>query len=161
MPYHWTDHDTHSEAHLPAHKSLPPQGFVWFMGATCLLISVPLLSLLGSMALWGLLPFLALAVALQWLLIRRNQRDRTISELLTISAEDTTLVRHNPRAEDQTWDCNTYWVRVNKYDKDAPMPHYVTLSGSGREVEIGSFLSEDERIALYGDLQARLSEARG
>jgi uncharacterized membrane protein len=32
------------------------------------------------------------------------------------------------------------------------VPNYVTLSGNGREVEIGAFLSEDERKALYQDL---------
>ncbi len=32
------------------------------------------------------------------------------------------------------------------------MPHYVTCGKAGREVEIGSFLTEEERIALYDDL---------
>jgi uncharacterized membrane protein len=39
-----------------------------------------------------------------------------------------------------------------------PVPNYVTLTGDGREVEIGAFLSEEERIALYGDLTQKLRE---
>ena len=38
------------------------------------------------------------------------------------------------------------------------MPHYVTLVGDGREVEIGAFLSEDERIALFDDLNQKLRD---
>ena len=36
------------------------------------------------------------------------------------------------------------------------MPNYVTLTGGGREVEIGAFLTEEERIALYDDLKEKL-----
>ena len=31
-----------------------------------------------------------------------------------------------------------------------PVPNYITLRGGDREVELGAFLSEDERIALFG-----------
>ena len=37
------------------------------------------------------------------------------------------------------------------------MPFYVTLNGNGREVEIGAFLSEDERKSLYEELRSELS----
>ena len=45
------------------------------------------------------------------------------------------------------------------HEKGGPVPHYVTLSGKGREVEIGAFLSEDERKALYGELSDALRQA--
>jgi uncharacterized membrane protein len=34
----------------------------------------------------------------------------------------------------------------------------VTLSGNGREVEIGAFLSEDERKSLFKELQSALTK---
>ena len=40
-----------------------------------------------------------------------------------------------------------------------PVPNYVTLSGKGREVEIGAFLSEDERVSLFGELEDALFKA--
>jgi uncharacterized membrane protein len=40
------------------------------------------------------------------------------------------------------------------------VPQYLTLSGNGREVEIGAFLSEEERLALYPELTAALARAR-
>ena len=38
-----------------------------------------------------------------------------------------------------------------------PLPNYVTLSGNGREVEIGAFLSEDERKSLFKELKSALA----
>ena len=58
------------------------------------------------------------------------------------------------------WACNPYWVRVSSHDNAGPVKHYVTLSGNGREVEIGAFLSEEERKRLYPELRAAISEMR-
>lgn len=66
------------------------------------------------------------------------------------------LIRINPKGDVQEWDCDRYWTKVTKYDDEGPVPHYITLRGKGREVEIGAFLSEEERIALYDDLQRAL-----
>lgn len=41
--------------------------------------------------------------------------------------------------------------------KDGPVPNYVTLKGNSREVEIGAFLSEEERKQLHRDLLAALT----
>ncbi len=40
------------------------------------------------------------------------------------------------------------------------MPHYLTLKGEGREVELGAFLTEDERLRLADDLRERLARLR-
>ena len=46
------------------------------------------------------------------------------------------------------------------HETGGPVPNYVTLSGNGREVEIGAFLSEDERVELFSELQARFNDYR-
>ena len=38
------------------------------------------------------------------------------------------------------------------------MPNYLTLSGSGRTVEIGAFLSEEERLELKPALEDALQQ---
>jgi uncharacterized membrane protein len=48
---------------------------------------------------------------------------------------------------------------VALHEEAGPVPNYVTLRGGDREVEIGAFLSADERAALYDELTHRLSGA--
>ena len=40
------------------------------------------------------------------------------------------------------------------------MPQYLTLKGGPREVELGAFLSEEERLALRRELTDRLASLR-
>lgn len=161
MPYNWTQthpDDPAYELRLWPHRSLPPRGFAAFILGTFGMATIPLIAMLGTVLLWGLLPFILLALAGVYYALRRNDRDRQILEVLTVTPQDMHLVRHNPRGADQEWQCNPYWARLELHPKGGPVPNYVTLSGSGREVEIGAFLSDDERMALYGDLLARLNQ---
>ncbi len=158
MPYQWTTDtaDTVQEMHLWPYQSLPARGMAAFVLTTFTLIMIPTLAMLGSPILWGLLPFALLAVWGVYYALQTNFKARQIHEVLTLDAEDARLVRTNPRGDVQEWDCNRYWTQVTKYEDDGPVPHYVTLKGKGREVEIGAFLSEEERIALYDDLARAL-----
>ncbi|APX23778.1 MAG: DUF2244 domain-containing protein [Rhodobacteraceae bacterium] len=159
MPYRW-EHTTspaeQAELHLWPHQSLSAHGFSIFILSFFLLALMPFFGLLGTVLLWGLLPFMLAAVAGLWFAIKRNSRDRQVLEILTLGPELTRLERHNPRGPDQDWQSNTYWVRVSMHEKGGPVPYYVTLKGSGREVEIGAFLSEDERKALFAELTDRV-----
>lgn len=154
MPYKWTtqtDAQT-QELQLWPHNSLSQHGMAAFVLTTFTFILIPALPLLGSVVLWGLLPFLLIAVWGIYYALRRNRRSRQIIEVLTLDDAETHLTRTDANGKVQEWDCNRYWTQVTKYDDQGPVPHYVTLKGKGREVEIGAFLSEEERIALYDDL---------
>jgi uncharacterized membrane protein len=124
-----------------------------FVLSTFTLICIPALPLLGTPVLWGLLPFLLMAVWGMFFALRHNRRTRQIVEELTLDDEDAHLVRTEPSGATRDWQCNRYWTTITKYDKDGPVPQYITLKGKGREVEIGAFLSEEERVSLYDELQ--------
>ncbi|MCU0828972.1 MAG: DUF2244 domain-containing protein [Tabrizicola sp.] len=157
MPYEWLPTGP-DEARLHAwpHRSLSQRGFVWFLGLTAGLIAVPLVGILGSPVVWALLPFLLATIAAIWFALRKNGRDRDIVEDLTLSRDRVTLVRHGPKGHRQDWETNPYWLRVTLHKTGGPVPNYLTLKGEGREVELGAFLSEDERIALKDELLRRL-----
>lgn len=166
MPYTWVPSDTASdtsELHLWPHQSLPPKGLAASVLGAYTLILIPLSAVLGSLAFWGLLPFALLSVGLIWFALNRNYHDRRIMEVLTLSHDMAHLVRRNPKGDQQEWECNRYWVTPEMHKKDGPVPYYVTLRGAGREVEIGAFLSEEERIDLYDELmrEIRPSAPRG
>ena len=161
MPYRWTTDpdDATQELHLWPHNALPRKGMAAFVLFTFALILIPTVPLLGSVVLWGLLPFLLLAIWGLFHALMHNRRARQIVEVLTLDDAQAHLVRTNPKGDTQEWDCNRFWIRVTKYDRAGPVPHYVTLKGMGREVEIGAFLSEEERVALYDDLIRALKRA--
>lgn len=140
------------------YRSLPRRGFVWFIGLTAALISIPLLALLGSKYLWFMLPFLAAAVGAIWYFLERSYKDGMILETLTIWSDHMELTRQNPHGKPQTWQANPYWVEVKMHPTSGPVENYITLRGNGREVEIGAFLSTDERKNLLIELQGVLAK---
>ncbi len=161
MPYEWLPPDggTH-RLHLWPHRSLSQRGFVWFISLTATLVALPLLAVIGSPVVWALLPFLLAMLAAVWLALRKNGRDRDIVEDLCLAPDRITLARHGPRGRRQEWEANPYWLRVTLHETGGPVPHYLTLKAEAREVELGAFLSEDERIHLKRELQSRLSDLR-
>ena len=154
MPYRWTD--THDRLTLWPHRSMTNGGFVTFMSATAILLAIPLGAVLGSHALWWLLTPMVVAVGGLWLALARSDADARLTEVLTLAPDRVDLVRTNPKGPEQTWTANPYWVDVALHPKGGPVENYVTLKGNGRTVEIGAFLSPEEREALYDDLSRRL-----
>ena len=140
------------------YNSLKPKGFVLFLGITFALISIPLFNVLGTKVFWGLFPFLFVTLTGVWFALRRSLNDRQILEQLTLSKEEIVLIRQDPSGEQKKWVCSPYWARLKMYDKEGPVSNYITLRGNGREVELGSFLGEEERKNLYYDLSRLLNE---
>ncbi|MDR9427032.1 MAG: DUF2244 domain-containing protein [Salibaculum sp.] len=164
MPYEWTTPDSRpprpgsprAELHLWPYRSLLRRDFVIFISLTAALVLVPLLTVIGSPVLWGLLPFILLMLGGLWAGLSRSYRDGEILEELRLWPDRMELDRHDRKGGHRNWAANPYWVQVNMR-QDGPVPNYVTLKGAGREVEVGAFLSEDERAALFDDLQGRLA----
>ena len=161
MPYEWLPPESGEDRlHLWPHRSLSQRGFVWFIGLTAVMIAVPLIGILGTPVLWALLPFLLGTIWSVWFALRKNGRDRDIVEDLRLSSNRITLVRHGPNGSRKDWEANPYWLRLTLHETGGPVPNYLTLKADGREVELGAFLSEDERIALAADLRRRLQDTR-
>ncbi len=159
MPYRWSnpDPDT-SELRLWPHRSLPRRGFVVFIALTVILIAIPLLSLLGSPLLWVMFPFLVVAIAGMWWALQRSYRDGALHEILTLTDDIARLTRHDPRKPPQSWQANPYWVQVKIHPDSGPVENYLTLKGNDREVEIGAFLSSEERQVLLDELRREFNQ---
>ncbi|MEL6206601.1 MAG: DUF2244 domain-containing protein [Pseudomonadota bacterium] len=156
MPYQWSETSPPARLRLWPHRSMTNAGFAWFMGATFALVCLPLVAVVGSPVMWALLPFVIGAVGLTMFAIRWKDREMTMSEELTIGETTVALVRREVRGPDRRWEANPHWVQVALHKAGGPVENYVTLKGGDREVEIGAFLSPDERAALYDDLSRRL-----
>lgn len=164
MPYRWHEPgDGTARLQVWPHRSLPRRGFVWFIGATAALLALPLLALLGSPILWGMLPFVLGAVAAIWWALARSYRSGATQEVLVLTPDLVRLTRLDPGRPARHWQANPYWLRVNLRD-DGPVEAYLTLRGGVgdemREVELGAFLSPEERVVLAAALCAHLAGLR-
>ena len=163
MPLEWHDRGPASvtpgataELRLWPHRSLDDRGFAIFIGATFLLLLVPLSAVIGTVLLWVLLPFLMGALAMIWTALRASSRQGRLTETLTLTRERILLIRRDPRGAEKRWEADPHWVSVHLHPKGGPVENYLTLRGGGREVELGAFLSADERKALHDDIDAAL-----
>ncbi|PRY78406.1 putative membrane protein [Yoonia maritima] len=157
MPYEWnprpTDHHTNWRLSLWPYRSLLRKDFVIFMGGTASLILIPLMAVLGTGAMWYVLPFFVLMFSGLWWAINVSYSRGEVLEELSVDNTTAHLVRNNPDGSKQTWQANRYWVTVQFHPKGGPVENYITLRGGDREVELGAFLDVSERAALYDDLK--------
>ena len=157
MPYRWTDDSNQKTLTLWPHQSLTAKGFTWFIAITAAMLVLPLLAVLGSPVLWVLMIFFLAAIAAVWRAIVVNRDHRSLHEELTLSPERVHLEHVPFRGPVLEWEANPHWVSINMRN-DGPVKNYLTLRGAGREVELGSFLTPEEREGLYRELNGVLGD---
>ncbi|MFV0385014.1 DUF2244 domain-containing protein [Paracoccus sp. (in: a-proteobacteria)] len=158
MPYEWTDRPDGAELRAWPFRSLPRKGFVWFIGLTSVGLALPLLAVLGTATLWGLLPFMALAIGGVWYALHRSYRSGETSECLHLTRDRLHLSRRDPGRAAREWTANPYWVRAKL--REGPVEDYLTLTDGNREIELGAFLTPEERRDLHHQILRRLADLR-
>ncbi|SLN34992.1 hypothetical protein AQS8620_01179 [Aquimixticola soesokkakensis] len=158
MPYRWTPDHSHTPTQgaplrldLWPHRSLSPRGFSWVIGVAFGLALVPLVPFIGTSAFWVILPLMMASIAALWIAIRASDRDH-LREVMTITPQQITLIHTDANRREHRWNATPYWVRITLHRGNKPVEAYLTLKGEGRTVELGAFLSPDERRALRDDL---------
>lgn len=162
MPYDWQESAPEQSGAVSVlrvwpYRSLSARGFVWTVGLTAGFLTLPLLAVVGTDVLWGLLPFAVLAIWALWSGIRRSYR--APSEEMRLSRDALTLTRRDPGRADRIWRTNPYWVRTS-LRSSGPVESYLVLTDGQREVELGAFLAPEERVTLHRELSYRLSRLR-
>jgi uncharacterized membrane protein len=152
MPYVLTPTGPDWTLRVWPHNALSARGFVAVIGVSAGVLALPLMAVLGHPVLWGLLPFAGLALWGLWAGLRRNQQDRSVQEEMRLARAGLHLRRTNPRGPVQEWRADPAWVALRLIPKGGPVEQYLTLTGGGREVELGAFLTPEERVALHDDL---------
>ena len=148
------------EVRLWPHQSLTGNGFVLVIGAMFVMACIPLIGLVGTAVFLGILPFAMISVGGLWWSLGRSWRDRDIVETFALTPDAATLVRRDPNGSLRDWRANPYWVRIARHAKVGRVEDYLTLQGGPREVEIGAFLTPDERRDLERLLVRALGRVR-
>ena len=157
MPYQWTQTPEKETLTLWPHQSMTPQGFTWFIGATAGMLSLPLFAVLGSAVAWVLMVCFLITIGAVWRAITSNQHARSGQEVLTVSNDRVDLCHTRPDGDPLVWKAHRDWVKLS-IREDGPVEKYLTLRGGGREVELGAFLTPEERETLYDELSEVIAQ---
>lgn len=141
------------------HRSLSRRGFRWVLAIVAVGLALPLLPLIGTRIGLGLLPFSLAVLGALYLALRRSYADGRLTEELRLWPDLIAVERREPDGRVRRWQANPFWVRVELSDR-GPVERYLTLKGGAREIELGAFLSPEEREALHRDLSAALAGLR-
>ena len=134
-------------------RSMSRENFGLFVILLGILAFWPVVPFFGSKTLIAILPF-SLSIALLLLLLRRYADNfEKIHETLVIWPNLITVRRYESNGSIKEWNSNPYWTKVNLYENSEKIENYLTLSGSGREIELGAFLAPGERLELKNKIE--------
>lgn len=140
-------------------RSMTWRGIVAVMVLVTVGLSLPLAGLHGTRAAWGMLPFMAGTLMLLAWAIARNFRDGRLHEEVRLWPDLITVERWELDGTIRRWHANPHWVRLALHE-NGRIEKYLTLTGNGREIELGAFLSPEEREALHAELGRAFSALR-
>jgi uncharacterized membrane protein len=144
---------------LRPNRSLTQRGVTWVMALVAVGLAMPLVPLAGTGAGWGMLPFLVAALAgLAWA-FRRSFDDGRLTEELRLWPDLIMVERIEPNGAVRRWHANPFWAQPRLIE-NAAVEKYLTLKGNGREIELGAFLSPEERVELDSEISAALGRLR-
>jgi uncharacterized membrane protein len=143
---------------LYPNRSLGAAGFAVLMAAI-VLVSAAVGAGFMMVGAWPVTGFLGLDVLLVWLAFRWNYREARRAEFVRLDRDGLSVRRLEPDGRSQSWRFEPYWVsvvleQVGRHDRR------LVLRSHGRQVVIGAFLTQDERLELARALEAALREHR-
>ena len=143
---------------LYPNRSLGTAGFAVLMVAIAL-VSGAIGAGFMMVGAWPVTGFLGLDVVLLYLAFRWSYRQARRAEFVRLDRDGLSVRRLEPDGRSRSWHFEPYWVRVclepaSRHDRR------LVLRSHGRQVVIGTFLTQDERVELARALNAALQEHR-
>lgn len=129
-------------------------GRVGFRNTMLLVIvgtTIPMIPLFKAASTLWILLFGIIPVVLLYLFFIRNYLDGRLTEEIRIYPDLIAVERREPKGKILRWHANPYWLRIHMHD--TPIENYLTLEGNQRTIELGAFLSPEERLTLKADIE--------
>lgn len=140
------------DAVLTPHRSLSELGFqrfIWVFAAMNLAVA----TYFWVQGAWPVMGFLGLDVFAVWLAFRLNFRAARVEECVKVSGEHLHVARRSARGASH-WAVSPLWAKVTAEGIG------VRISAGGASMNVGAFLSPDERADFARALNDALSRAR-
>ncbi len=145
---------------LIPNRSLDVNGTKVVFGVIACGFLLPIIPFIGSPIGTTLTIFSGMTFYLFLTLLQKNfQQGNTFEEIL-ISKSKIIVVHQEENKAQKTWEGNPYWTKVNVDTHNPKLKNYLTLAGAGKHIELGAFLSPDERIELRDKIQNALAKAK-
>ena len=141
-------------------RSLSQDNFRIFLGIVGVLIFLPFIPLLMQATTAALLLFPLATFLLLYTAFRKNYQDGKLVEVLKVFPSEISVSRESTNGHTKDWSANPYWTKVKLHNKKGLVENYLTLSGNGREIELGAFLTPEERISIKEKIDEVLSLIR-
>ena len=129
-------------------RSLTKKQFLALMLITLFAMMIPVIPFVGTQTVIILLPFSLITLLLLFISILLSYRSGKLYERVTIWPDLIELKRVESDGTSKEWNANPYWTKVKLYEEGQKIQNYLTLTGSGREVEVGAFLAPSERLEI-------------
>ena len=158
----WTNtrEPTFLRMRLAPNRSLDSNGTkIVFLLIACGFL-LPIIPFIGSPIGTTLTIFSGLTFYLFLIMLQRNFQQGNTFEEIFISKSKIVVVHQEKNKKQKTWEGNPYWTKVTLDINNPKLKNYLTLAGKGRHIELGAFLSPDERIQLRDKIQNALAKAK-
>jgi len=154
-----TDGSILFSAVLHPHASLGPHSFLALMAAVSAISFTAGVAfmLIGA---WPIFAFFGLDVLLVYLAFRVSYHRARMYETVRLTANELAVEKVDPNGRKQRWEFQPYWLRVG-VQNSSRHGAMLTLSSHGRTLEIGAFLTPEEKHDVAQALEVELRRLRG
>ncbi|WP_138380846.1 DUF2244 domain-containing protein [Luteithermobacter gelatinilyticus] len=147
------------DAVLYPHRSLSPRGFVILMSLVAL-VSFSVGAFFFLRGAWPVFGFMGLDVLLIYGAFKLNYRSGNCVEQVRLAGDELLVRRIDHKGSEQSWSFNPYWVNVNlqyrAQDAATFREKHILVTSHGRGLFIGTFLTQQERREVLGELKKAL-----
>lgn len=146
------------EAILYPHRSLGRRGYLILGLGTALIMGAYALTFL-LIGAWPIFGFIGAEWLLFWYLFSRHFRGDRRAERLRLFADRLIVERIDAKGRFTAFSLQPYWLQV-VLTRAADVDNALYLRSHGKQIEIGAFLSENERRDFAGELTRVLDRHR-
>lgn len=152
------DADLRFDAILHPHRSLGPAGFF------LVIFSIAAISLTAGIGFmlagaWPVIGFCGLEILAVWFAFRHNFKSGRMLERVELRPDRLDIWRHHPNGRTESWQLQPYWARIH-YESDPRTTGRLHLRSHGEELELGGFLTAEEKESFAEALDSALKDLR-
>ncbi len=144
---------------LHPHTSLGPDSFLVLMATLCV-ISFGAGAAFMLAGAWPVLGFLGLDILLIYYAFRVSYHRARMYETVRLTENELAVEKVDPKGRTVRWEFQPYWLRVG-VEESSRRDAALTLRSHGKTLEIGAFLTPEEKRDVARALEVELRRLRG